>query len=557
MPGMPTTWLSRLFNGGGVRTHAGQNNRDSLFKLPLQPPPPDYRGKMNGAVSKLNAEVNRAVANFSVGEAQRQLAEVPEEEWIKRGERRALALFRAAAEHVPAYKDFLRKKRITPEEVRTTEKFRQLPQTNKENYLRAYPLEQLCWHGVIADTRIISFSSGSTGQPFFWPRGPILETETALEHELFLTSFFKIDRAKTIFVNCFSMGMYVAGTITLNSILQLSQKGYPLTIITPGIDIGDAIRAIPRLQEKYDQIILAGYPPFIKDILDEGLKAGVDWSTKPIKFLLAGEGYSETWRKHVAKLVGDSSDPLHDFINLYGSADAAVLAHETPTSITVRSRLAQDAESRKRLFRSDRLPTLLQYHPEHKFIEEINNGIIFTATGGIPLVRYNIGDSGGVLSREEIQQQVPALEEYFTELARHRQLWNLPFVYVFGKGDQTVMLYGLNIYPDHIKTAVDSIKVKEFLTGRFSMVIKNRENMDQYLLITLELAQGTSPTKELESLVQQEVVAVLREINREYSKLHSAIGNKAVPEIELVKTGEGELFSRQGKQKWVDNYSQS
>jgi len=548
---MPNHWLSRLINNGGVRAQTGQNNLDSLFKLPLHPPAPDYRGKINHAASQFNAKINNAITNFSVEEARKQLTEVSEEEWLRRGEQRALALFQAAAEHVPAYQDFLKKQGVEPAKIKTADDFSQLPITDRENYLRAYPLEQLCWHKELASAQIISFSSGSSGQPFFWPRGQILEAETALEHELLLAEFFEIKDTKTLFVDCFSMGMYVAGVVTLNSVLRISQKGYPLTIVTPGIDMGDAIRVIPHLQEKYDQLILAGYPPFIKDILDQGRRAGINWSARPIKFLLAGEGYSETWRKHIAKLVGDSSNPLNDFVNLYGSADAAILAHETPTSITVRSRLAQDVEKRKKLFGSERLPTLLQYHPEHKFFEEINNELVLTATGGIPLIRYNIGDSGGVLSRKEIQREVPALREYFADLAKHQRLWNLPFVFVFGKSDQTVMLYGLNIYPDHVKAAVASVKIREFLTGRFSMAAKNRRNMDQYLLITLELSQDTSATRELEKTIQREIIAVLREINREYSKLYSAIGYRAIPKIRLVKNGESDLFSRREKQKWI------
>ena len=83
-----------------------QNHRDSLFKLPLQPPRPEYKDGINVAATRFSAEVNRAVADFSVAEAKQQLAEVSEEEWLKRGEQRALALFHSAAEYVPACKDF-------------------------------------------------------------------------------------------------------------------------------------------------------------------------------------------------------------------------------------------------------------------------------------------------------------------------------------------------------------------------------------------------------------------------------------------------------------------
>jgi len=103
---MPNNWLSRLIGNGGGNHADGQNHRDSLFKLPLQPPWPKYQGKINLTANKLSATIARAVAEFSVAEAKQQLAEVSEEEWLKRGEQRALALFHSAAEYVPACKDF-------------------------------------------------------------------------------------------------------------------------------------------------------------------------------------------------------------------------------------------------------------------------------------------------------------------------------------------------------------------------------------------------------------------------------------------------------------------
>ena len=526
------------------------NHRDTLFNLPLYPPAPKKNGGVDLASQQLTTDVNQLLTSFSVVKARRQLSAISEEEWQHRGETRALALFHAAAELVPAYKDYLQKNQIKPDQIKAMEDFQQVPPVDKENYLRVYPLKQLCWYGDLSFSQIISFSSGSSGQPLYWPRGQILDTETTLEHELFLSSFFNIDTKSTLLLNCFSMGMYVAGSITLNSVLNLGRKGYPITVVTPGIDMEDIIRVIPELSPHFDQIIIAGYPPFVKDILDEGMRAGINWQDISIKFILAGEGYSESWRKHISKIVNDGS-PLYDFINLYGSADAAVLAHETPTSIITRSRLAGDDKVREKLFGSSLLPSLLQYYPEHKFFEPVNNELIFSTTGGVPLVRYNIHDKGGILSKKDITSNIPELDEYHTELKRQNHLWNLPFVYVFGKSDCTIMLYGLNIYPDNIKTALESEALRKTTTGRFTMTSEFNANMDQYLLINVELAPATEPSQALTSDISDAIVSTLKKMNREYQKLFNSIGNKALPTIRLHKKGEGDMFSRAGKQKWV------
>jgi len=348
------------------------------------------------------------------------------------------------------------------------------------------------------------------------------------------------------------MGMYVAGVITLNSVHQLGRKGYPVTIVTPGIDMADIIRVIPEMSQQFEQIVMAGYPPFVKDILDEGIRAGIDWSNIPIKFLLAGEGYSESWRKHIAKLVNDGN-LLYDFINLYGSADAAVLAYETPTSIVARSRLAEDPQAREKLFSGPRLPSLMQYIPEHKYFEQIDQELIFTTTGGVPLVRYNIHDKGGVISHQDIVSVAPSLKEYYQELHQQKHLWNLPFVYIFGKSDNTVMLYGLNIYPDNIKTALEKEAFNNVATGRFSMSAGYNNNMDQYLLINVELAPGQEPSQTLTQDINDAIITSLKKMNREYQKLLNSIGNKALPVIHLHKQGASELFNRSGKQRWIDN----
>jgi len=533
------------------RQNNNHSDTDSLFDLPLQPPLPQFSNGINKAASRFTKEICDKVANFSANQAQQTLSNTTYSDWQKRGQKRALQLFRATAEHVPAYKDFLKKHKIRPDKIKTIEDFKRLPIVDKENYLRHYPLDQLTWYGQLSSSQIISFSSGSSGEPFFWPRGQILEAETTLEHELFLTSFFDINEKSTLFINCFSMGMYVAGVITLSSIQHLGQKGYPITITTPGIDMEDIIRVVPNLNKQYEQVVIAGYPPYIKDVLDEGVRAGINWREIPIKFLLAGEGYSETWRKHISKIV-KNDDPIYGFINLYGSADAAVLGHETPASIITRTRLSQDKPARQKLFHSDQLPSLVQYYPEHKYFEQVDDEIIFTTTGGIPLIRYNIHDKGGLLNHQSFSGVIPELQEHYNELKNRQHFWDLPYIYIFGKSDSTIMLYGLNIYPDNIKTALEKQDIQDQISGRFTMEIDYNNNMDQYLLLNIELASGLKSSPSLNQDICDTIVTTLKKLNREYQKLFNSIGNKAIPVIHLHECDSCDLFTRSGKQNWIN-----
>src|SRR5690606_3257880 len=83
-------------------------------------------------------------------------------------------LFHDVVETVPAYRAFLAEHGVDPAAVQTCQDFAGLPMTSKDSYIRRHPLPDLCRHGLIGD--IIAVSSGSTGEPAFWPRS------TADEH---------------------------------------------------------------------------------------------------------------------------------------------------------------------------------------------------------------------------------------------------------------------------------------------------------------------------------------------------------------------------------------
>jgi len=82
----------------------------------------------------------------------------------------ALALFHTVAANVPAYRAFLAEHGIDPSAIQTFEDFKTVPAITKQNYQSHYPLADLCRDGQLASCDFIAVSSGSTGQPTFWPR---------------------------------------------------------------------------------------------------------------------------------------------------------------------------------------------------------------------------------------------------------------------------------------------------------------------------------------------------------------------------------------------------
>ena len=159
-------------------------------------------------------------------------------------ENKILKLFQLASELVPAYKDFLKKNKISSQKVKTITDFEQVPLISKDNYLRKYPSASLMWNGSMAGTTMISVSSGSTGKPYYWPRDLYLEHETAIMHEIFSNIFFDIQQKSTLVVDAYAMGMYVAGTFTLNSFRKIAKKGYKLLSVSPGIEDKEVIQIV-------------------------------------------------------------------------------------------------------------------------------------------------------------------------------------------------------------------------------------------------------------------------------------------------------------------------
>lgn len=362
--------------------------------------------------------------------------------------RQALSLFRDVVESVPAYSAFLKEQGIDPAAIQTAEDFATLPLLTKQNYLWRYPLKDLCRYGRIETCDLIAVSSGSTGQPTFWPRSVTDELPIATRFEQVFHDSFKADTRRTLAVICFALGTWVGGMYTANCCRHLAAKGYPITSITPGNNKEEILRVIEALAPNFEQVVLLGYPPFIKDIVDTGLARGINWSTYAIKLVFAGEVFSEEWRALVGERVG-SGNPYADSASLYGTADAGVLGNETPLSICIRRILAERPQAAREIFGESRLPTLVQYDPSSRYFEAAERTLLFTGDNGIPLIRYHISDEGGLIPYEIMRRFLADWRfDPVAELLKgcgDRGIRSLPFAFVFGRSHFVVSYFGANI----------------------------------------------------------------------------------------------------------------
>ena len=448
----------------------------------------------------------------------------------------AVELFQQVAATVPAYRKFLAERAIAPETIQTPDDFSTLPALTKENYLSQHPLPDLCRNGRLEDCDMIAVSSGSTGTPYFWPRFLTDELQIATRFEQIFHDSFQADTRRTLAVICFTLGTWVGGMYTASCCRHLATKGYPLTVITPGNNREEIFRVVQALGPAFDQVVLLGYPPFLKDIIDLGRARGIEWAQYGIKFVMAGEVFSEEWRTLVGERVG-STNPCHDSASLYGTADAGVLGNETSLSLSIRRWLSQNPAAARQLFGESRLPTLVQYDPLSRYFETQDGQLLFTGDNGIPLIRYNILDNGGLLSHEAM---LAFLADWGFTPPSTLPTPPLPFVYVFGRSNFTVSYFGANIYPENVTVGLEQPTIKEWVTGKFVLQVKEDNDQNRALAVVVEMPPNVEATSEKQELIAQSILEHLLRLNSEFANYVPAEYRQIL--VTLLPAGDPEYF---------------
>lgn len=474
--------------------------------------------------------------------------------WQKVSEKETLALFHAAAEKVPAYKDFLKKNKINPRTIKTIEDFALVPAIDKENYLRAYPYEKLLWDGELKKPMTIHSTSGSTGEPTYFQR----DFESDLKREFIIDMFFKQNEltttGPTLFVITFGMGVWSAGMgIYTGAYLATNLNKYPISIISPGVNKTEVLKVLRTIAPNFKQVVIAGYPPFVKDIIDEARQEGIDLQKFNLRFVFTGESFTEEFRDYLSRNAG-IKNVFIDTMNTYGSSELGAMAVETPLSILVRR------QTDKTIFTSlfgdaIKIPTLAQYVPYFVNFECIDGELFFTGNSTIPLVKYRSGDSGGILTYDQIKdgldQHGVALE---AEIKKHQIVGHtnkLPFVYVFERKNLATTFYGILIYPEFLKAALLDAQLNRFLTGKFTLIQKHDNNQDQYLEINLELKRDVIFKRQYEGVVLEKIVETLKARSSEFGELCRNLGENCYPKLVFWPYEHKEYFGSSSKQQWV------
>lgn len=507
--------------------------------------------------NKLNNKITPNNIKFFINYINNFTKSKKEKFWSNFSKQQVLYLFKQAAYRVPAYKDFLRKNKINPEKIKTIEDFRLVPPTNKENYLHQYPYGMLMWDGDIKKPFTIHATSGSTGEPTYFSRN----LKNDLLRVIFLLDFLnynKIHRdSSTLFIITFGMGIWSAGMgIYTAAYLASKLLDLPISIITPGVNKIEVLKIFKNLLNRFDNVIIAGYPPFVKDVIDEAEEAGINLKKNPFRFIFTGESFPEELRDYLAKKVY-IQNIYTDLINTYGTSEFGATGLETPLSVLITRLAIRNNKIFQELFGETLVkPTLVQYNPLFVNFENINDELLVTGDNVIPLIRYQIGDYGGMFSFSDIYK---IFKKYNIDLDKEIQKnklqkyinKNLPFVYVKTRKNLTATFYGILIYPDFIKIALLDNKVSKLLTGKFTLITKYDKRKNQYLEINLELKPNVKISNSDKKFILEKIVKTLKAKSSEYRELSNNLKEKANPKLKFWPYQHPTYFKPGNKQKWV------
>lgn len=504
------------------------------------------------SLAPARARVLRALGSVDLGTMQckEYRAAVRQDglQWQERGARKAFALCKTGAKNVPAYAHFLRKNGVHIESM-TLKDFPKIPITTKENYIQAYSLKERSWNGDMRAHRLLAVSSGTSGEPTIWPRGESQEAAARFIHEFLYTELFDIDRHTTLLIIGFPMGVYVSGIATALPSFAVSLSHPHLTIATVGNNKEGVLKIVEAQGSAYEQVVLVGHPFFLKDVLETGISRGISWKSLHTRMLSCSEGFNETWRTYVSKLVKDI--PERSFFGTYGSSEFLLVGFENPYSIRIRQEAEANREVAQVLFGTHEVPNLFQYNPLLHFIETAGTDLVITATAGIPLFRFNQHDAGSVISYDIIQKNLRDLHKAIS--AGSWKSWHLPFVTLSGRSDRTLVFYAANIYSEHIEQALGSKDLIPLLTGKFLMRKRYATNKDQYMEIMVELREGCALSSALALKIQKAVVKTLETVNMEYLFLRNHLDKDIVPRIVLRLYQDPTYFKPGTKPRFIEH----
>ncbi|MFI6603405.1 phenylacetate--CoA ligase family protein [Nonomuraea sp. NPDC050536] len=416
--------------------------------------------------------------------------------------RHALVACKFAAVDVPAYRDFLRENATVG-----ARRLADFPETTKQNYAAVYDEASRCQEGRLHRPGVIvDESSGSSGKPYNWVRGPRELKGIYRNAAGYIELVFP---GKRLFViNAYSMGAWATGTTTGAAMARIAM------VKNTGPDLDKIVDTLEHFGPGYDYVVCA-YPPFLKHLRDRLDQGGFPWAEYRISGQVGGEGMTEALRDYL-------EERFEEVRSGYGASDLTIgMGAESGFTVWLRKRLATDQALRDKLLGpgEQRLPMIFHYNPLETFLEINSDGellcTINTKSALQPKLRYNVGDEAQLHTLPEVKRLLGA--DYAKAWTDERM--NLPLLFMFGRKDSTISYMGANLYPQDVEYGLYEGNPYARDIARFCLSLEELPGLEYRPVINLELREGAEPDREaLAEICRKGVVAHLARVSRDFAE---------------------------------------
>ncbi len=440
---------------------------------------------------------------------------------------KAWYVFEKARRECPAYSEFLRANGFTRIRLNGwTPDLSTIPPMDKANFIRVYSMASRCYGGKLpVRGAVIDQSSGSTGKPTSWVRGPDERKAVARIMQLALREH--VGNKQILFVNAFALGPWATGMSVSYSISD------ECLLISVGPDVDKIVGVLEDFGSEDFIYVIAGYPPFLKMLVDSGR---IDWSQYDSIAFYGGEGMSEGMRSYLLEAF---SEVYGD----YGASDLEInIAAENAFTVEVRRLMVANESLRRRINSrlstlpglerlQDALPHIFQYNQLDYVVETNDQGELLITVGRAsnvsPRVRYNIHDNGFVMSHRELAALLAAEGVDVDKLPP--AIADLPVMLHYGRSDLAASYYGCKIPPTDVEKIVFEIPELARIYNSFRMITAEDEEHNKHLTIAIELVDGMeAPTAEGIDALTQQVFELLGKHNQDYRESARIAAQKGV-----------------------------
>ena len=441
------------------------------------------------------------------------------------GRVRAVRVYRKAAQRVPAYREYLSKRRRYqgPRVSLGGASLGDVPEMDKSSYIKKYFLTEKLWDGKLPVSGVmLDESSGSSGHPTSWARGA---KERRFTRHIIQVAFQHLFAGQNVIViNTFAMGAWSTGFNTSLSLLEISR------VKSTGPDLTKAIDTLLELGPQFDYVI-TGYPPFLKQIADD---KRVDWPKYNVSAIYGGEGISEPMRQSLLRV-------FRSVTGSYGASDLEInIAHETAFTIALRQALIEDESLRTALLKQNRgiIPMIFQYNPYDYLFETNDKGELLVTICRLqnlsPRIRYNIHDLGHPEDFYAFRKKLKQLGR--ADLAAKAEL-DFGVLFYYGRSDLSVDYYGGVVGPEEIRQIINANEDYKQKVANFRLISYEDHDHQKHLLFALELTPETNLSAGEKDKLLNIIIDQLFVLNLDFKAGYNMAKHK--PELRVYKPGEG------------------